>query len=82
MCSGSGVGVSSILVMSAAALASPAVFSHVISCAPAIFEAPAHRKSAIKAPTWTSAIKVTFRQKRALRRMPISIPLLLRFRLS
>ena len=82
MCSGSGVGVSSILVMSAAALASTAVFSHVISCALAIFEAPAHRKSAIKATAWTSAINVTFRQKRAFSRIPISIPLLLRYRLS
>jgi len=80
--SGSGVGVASIMGVSAVALASLSVFSHVISCALAIFEAPAHRKSAIKAPTWTRVINVTFRQKRALSRIPISIQLLLRYRLS
>ena len=70
------------LAASAVALASPPVFSHVISCALAIFDAPAHRKSAIKATVWTRAINVTFRQKRALSRIPISIPFLSRYRLS
>ncbi len=82
MRSGSGVGVASIMGVSAVALASLPVFSHVISCALAIFEAPAHRKSAIKAATWTTAITVTFRQKGAFSRIPISIRLLLRYRLS
>jgi hypothetical protein len=80
--SGSGVAVSSIVGVSAVALASPTSVSQVISCALAIFEALAHRKSAIKATTWTRAINVTFRQKRALSRIPISIPLLLRYRLT
>ena len=82
MLSGSGVGVSSAFATSAVAVGSPPVFNQVISCALAIFEEPAQRKSAINAPRWTSAIKVTFRQKRALRRIPISIPLLSRSPLS
>ena len=82
MRSDSGIGVSFVSGESAVALASLPVFSQVISCGVAIFEAPAHRKSAIKAPTWTRAINVTFRQKRALRRILTSIPLLLRYRLS
>jgi hypothetical protein len=67
--SGSGAGVSSVLAVSAIALVSPPVLSQVISCGLAIFEAPAHRKSAIKTTAWTRAINVTFRQKPALSRI-------------
>jgi hypothetical protein len=80
--SGSGGGVSSIWAVSAVGLPSAPVFSHVISCALAGFEAPTQRNNAIKAATWTSAIKVTFRQKRALDRILILIPLWSRCRPS